>query len=278
MGRIDEAIAEFRAAVKNNPHDAEAHGSLGAALAGLGRMDEAVAEFRAVLETNPHDAETRRNLGLALADLGRFDEAAAEFQEALKLNRRDAVAHGNLGAALAGLGRFDEAAAEYRAALKIDPHDAVVYNNLGLALTRLGRVDEAVAEYEKVLKINPHDAGAYNSLASIRATHPDPRFRDGAAAVTFARRAVELSPNDPTALDTLAAAYAEAGRFPEAVRTAEQAHPLGHDCGQSPPCRPGPPPPGTLQEGKALSSIGGPIRMKDEDETRQTRLHAAFIL
>ncbi len=85
-----------------------------------------------------------------------------------------------------------------------------------------------------MLKINPNDAGACNSLASIRATYPKGRFRDGAAAVTLARRAVKLSPNDPTALDTLAAAYAEAGRFPEAVRSAEQAIRLATIVGNRP--------------------------------------------
>ena len=266
VGRVDEAIAQFRAAVKNSPHDAEAHGSLGAALAGLGRMDEAVAEFRAVLETNPHDAETRRNLGLALAGLGRFDEAAVEFQEALKTNSRDAVAHANLGAALAGLGHFDEAAAEYRAALKIDPHNAVVYNNLGLALAGLGRVNEAIAEYEKVLKINPNDAGAYNSLAAIRATFADAsataRGRDAGAAggETLAQRS-----HCP----------GHAGRrlcrsgtvFRGRARPAERGGSAWPRWRAIAPLRPGPRPPGTLQAGKAPIAnrqIGGPRRQKAE--------------
>jgi cytochrome c-type biogenesis protein CcmH/NrfG len=60
-------------------------------------------------------------------------------------------------------------------------------------------------------------------MAWFRATNPDARFRDGAQAVALARHAAELTPEDPDTLDALAAAYAEAGRFAEAVETARKA-------------------------------------------------------
>jgi Flp pilus assembly protein TadD len=62
-----------------------------------------------------------------------------------------------------------------------------------------------------------------NNLARIRATHPDPKYRDGAQAVAGARRAIELSRREVHTMDTLAAAYAEARRFPEALATARKA-------------------------------------------------------
>ncbi len=109
-------------------------------------------------------------------------------RRSLEIKPQNATVHRNLGLALASAGQPDEAAAEYRKALKIDPNEAVAHGALGMALAGLGRLDEAVAEYRKALKINPNDAIAYNKLAWIRATHPDPRFRDGAEAVTLARR------------------------------------------------------------------------------------------
>ena len=161
---------------------------------------------------------------MALAGHGQVDAAIAEYQRSLEINPHNATVHRNLGLALASAGRPDEAAAEYRKALKIDPNEAVAHGALGMALAGLGRLDEAVAEYRKALKINPNDAIAYNKLAWIRATHPDPRFRDGAEAVTLARWLLSrFSPGDPTALGTLAAAYAEAGRFSEAAATARDA-------------------------------------------------------
>ena len=86
-----------------------------------------------------------------------------------------------------------------------------------------GQFDEALAQYQTVLKIDPNDVQALNNIAWLRATHPDPKFRDGVQAMILARRAVELTPDNPEILDTLAAAYAEAGRFPEAVETARKA-------------------------------------------------------
>ncbi len=107
--------------------------------------------------------------------------------------------------------------------LQINPNDVNAHGNLGLALKERGQLDEAIAEYQKVLELNPNDARAYNNIAWIRATHPDPRFRNAAQAVALATRAVELAQDDVNSLDTLAAAYAEAGRFSEAVQTAHKA-------------------------------------------------------
>ena len=263
VGRVDEAIAEYRSGARNRSQRRRGPRQPRRGPGRPGALDEAVAEYRAALRINPNDAEARGNLGVALAGHGQVDAAIAEYQEAAKINPHDAAVHRNLGLALASAGDLDEAAAEYRKALKIDPNEAVAHGALGMALAGLGRLDEAVAEYRKALKINPNDAIAYNKLAWIRATHPDPRFRDGAEAVTLARRAVNLARRSHGA--------GHAGRRlrrggpvfrGRAVRGTSD--PLGHDCRQSPPCRPGPPPPGTLQEGKALSSAGGPIRMKDK--------------
>jgi hypothetical protein len=97
---------------------------------------------------------------------------------------------------------------------------------LGMMLPMIGLLQfgiQAEAEYQQALEINPQDAVACNKLAWIRATHSDAKFRNGGQAVRLALRAVEVWPDDPGARDTLAAAYAEAGRFAEAVRTAQQA-------------------------------------------------------
>ena len=91
------------------------------------------------------------------------------------------------------------------------------------ALASLGRVGKAAAEYHAALKINPDDVAACGNLAWIRATCPDPRYRDGVEAVPLAQRTVQLAPDDPACLDTLAAAYAETGRFADAAATADQA-------------------------------------------------------
>jgi Flp pilus assembly protein TadD len=103
-----------------------------------------------------------------------------------------------------------------------------------MTLGQLGRSREAATRYREALKLNPNLAGALNNLAWVLATSPEDGLRDGAEAVRLAERACELTHHgEPLFLGTLAAAYAEAGRFPEAVTTAEKAEQLANDAGLS---------------------------------------------
>ena len=142
----------------------------------------------------------------------------------MKIKPDYANAHYNLGVALASRGRTDEAIAHFRAAVKIKPDYANAHYNLVCALASRGRIDEAITHYHKFLEIKPDDIHALNDLAWLRATCPKSSFRDGAEGVALAQRALRLSDGrEPIILDTLAAAYAEAGRFPDAVQTARKA-------------------------------------------------------
>jgi tetratricopeptide (TPR) repeat protein len=185
------------------------------------------------LACNGRNPIAQGNLGLALAHQGRIGEAIDEFHNALKINPDDSVVHRHLGVALGGLGQIDAAVAEFRRALGIHPRDASAHANLGAALATLGRLREAAAEYESALKFDPDAIVACISLAWIRATHPDPKLRDGAEAVALAERAVELVSGDPDALDALAAAEAEAGRFSAATATAGRAGELARRQGKT---------------------------------------------
>jgi Flp pilus assembly protein TadD len=96
----------------------------------------------------------------------------------------------------------------------------------------LGRTREAVAQYREALRLNPNLAGALNNLAWVLAASPGDELRNGAEAVRLAERACELTHyGEPLFIATLAAAYAESGRFPEAVTTAERAEQLATTAG-----------------------------------------------
>ena len=129
-----------------------------------------------------------------------------------------------MGIAEARQGNLEEALAHLREALRLDPGSSESHVSLALVLSSLGRPDEAILHYREVIRLKPDDPRPYNNLAWIRATHPDPRLRDGAEAVELGKRACELSHSkDPHFLDTLAAAYAEAGRFSLAITTLQEA-------------------------------------------------------
>jgi spermidine synthase len=127
----------------------------------------------------------------------------------------------------------DEGIAEYQKALQIESDYAEAHNNLGAALVRKGRMAEAITQYQKALAIEPADPKTQNNLALLLATGGEASLRNGDKAVQLARQANELADGkNPLFLRTLAAAFAEAGRFGDAVQSAQRAIGLAQAAGQ----------------------------------------------
>jgi tetratricopeptide (TPR) repeat protein len=210
-----------------------AHYNLGDALVKMGRRDEAIAQYQKTLQITPNYAEAHDNLGSVLLQKGRVDEAIAHYQTALRITPENATAHNNLGNALRQKGRVDEAIAQCQVALQINPDYADAHDNLGNALFQKRRVAEAITHYQKALQINPDYAEAHNNLAWVLATAPQVSLRNGDEAVKLAERANQLTGGKtPIILHTLAAAYAEAGRFGDAIRSVQKAIELAQAAGQ----------------------------------------------
>jgi len=210
-----------------------AHNNLGYLCADRGELDKAISHFDTALrirsrKLNPHynvgSAFVRMNLADALARKGQPDEAMVHYEEAIRLQPNYADAYYNRGNVLFAEGRIDEAMADWEKTLQIRPDDADAHTCLGNALLRRGSLKEAVAQYENAIALAPEDPHSRINMAWVLATAPDASIRDGIKAVEFAQQAMELSGgNDPKFLRTLAAAYAESGRFSEAITTAKQA-------------------------------------------------------
>ena len=214
----------YRTTIDQNPACWMAHNNLGVIQAHDRRTGEAIAHYREALRNKPDYIEACVNLGVALAAEGRTDEAIAQYREALNIKHDYADAHCNLGVALASQGRTEEAIAQYESALDIKHDHVNAHCNLGVALARQGRIKQAIAQYHAALNINRDDFSTLNNLAWLRATYPKAAFRDGAEAVELAEHAFRLSEGgDPAVLDTLAAAYAEARKFPAAMQAAGKA-------------------------------------------------------
>ena len=224
-GRFKEAILHYQKGLALNPQYHAIHNNLGKALFASGRVDEAIREYEKGLEIYPDSAELHNNLGSALARNGQLDEATAHFERAVAINPEYAEAHLNLGFAMLSDGRQNEAAREFSRAVESDPRSAVAHTYLGTTLYfGQGKVRDALAEWRKALQLDPDFALALSQTAHALAASPQASDRNGAEAIKLATRAVELSKGDePVFLDTLAMAYAESGRFTDAVETARRA-------------------------------------------------------
>jgi tetratricopeptide (TPR) repeat protein len=223
-GQVDEALAQFQAALALQPDFAPAHNGLGNTLLRKGQADEAIAHFQRAVTIEPRLAEAHLNLANVLVQTKQVDEAIVHFRKALELQPNVAGAHNNLANALLGKGEVDEAIAHFETALRLEPNLAQAHNNLANAFLQKGRLAEAVAHYQAAVAALPGNPYLLSNLAWILATSPEASVRNGPRAVELAQQAVRLSGgNDPSMLGTLAAAYAEAGRFPEAIATVQEA-------------------------------------------------------
>jgi protein O-mannosyl-transferase len=155
-------------------------------------------------------------------------DSEALWTRTLAVTSHNDLAHARLADLLLRRDRIDEAISHSEEALRIRPRNWNVavdaHNTLALGLFRRGRVDEAVAHWKESLEIRPDDMNAQTYLAWVLATSPDASLRNGAKAVELAKKALEHAGYaDAVVLRTLAAGYAESGRFSEAIETAQQA-------------------------------------------------------
>ncbi|MEJ2070299.1 MAG: tetratricopeptide repeat protein [Syntrophobacterales bacterium] len=222
-GRLDEAAAHFKEALRLKPDYADANYNLGLILMSRGKRKQAIYYFEEALRLNPYFAPVYNDLGLALAQQGKVDQAIALYQKALRLDSHFAFAYNNLGNAFVVKGKIAAAIACYQKALHLDPNNALSHFNLGLALKSQGQVEPAILHFREAVRLNPNKPPFLNKLARIWATAGQPKFRNGPAAVQLAERANQITAySQAEMLDTLAAAYAEAGRFPEAIQASRK--------------------------------------------------------
>jgi protein O-mannosyl-transferase len=223
-GQVDEAITHYQKALEIKPDKADAYSNLGNAFLQKGLVDQAMAQFQKALEIEPDYADARSNLGNAFLQKKQVSEAITHYQKALEIKPDFPEAHYNLGNAFLQKKQVDEAITHYQKALEIKPEYSEALGNLGNAFLQKGQVDEAITRYQKALEIKPSNVAVQNNLAWVFATSPTNSLRNGIKAVELAREANQLSGGiQPLILRTLAAAYAEAKRFPEAVQTAQRA-------------------------------------------------------
>ena len=223
-GRTDEAAFHFQEALRINPRFEKPYGGLAKLFYKQGRFDEAISVCKKRLRIGKPEAAIYHRLGVAYTRKGAGSLAIQSFKECLRLNPDSAPAHETLARLVMGLKNPDAAIRHLTEAIQLNPNIALTHFNLARALKSKGRTEEAITHFREALRIKPNWEKPMNALAWILATHSDSNLGDPQEALSLALRACELADyQDPGFLDTLAAAYAGAGRFADAVATAEKA-------------------------------------------------------
>jgi tetratricopeptide (TPR) repeat protein len=131
-----------------------------------------IAFGRQWVATSPGHANAHATLGAALARVERDDEAIEALREAVRLEPALAAAHYNLGVTLARRGRSEEAIAAFEAALRAWSDDADAHLALGVLLARRGARDAAIAHLRQAVRLRP---GFEEALTALRAVEAPPR-------------------------------------------------------------------------------------------------------
>ena len=223
-GRSAEAREHWETALGLHPDNAETLANLANILVKEKRFAEASRNLKRALELNPNSDGAHNTMAAVCLAQGNIEEALRHCQEANRLKPDNPAILRNIAEIHRSQGKLPEATAMLRQLLDIEPENISARDTLAVLLAGRKQWTEAIVELHEVLRREPGDYFAMNSLAWVLATSPDASVRNGKEAVELAQRATQGSDRrTPEILDTLAAAYAEAGRFPEAVETAQQA-------------------------------------------------------
>jgi tetratricopeptide (TPR) repeat protein len=258
QGRLDEASAQFSRALQIKPDYDLSHSNLGQVLADQGKLQQAQEQFELALRCNPNCVAAHVNLGTAYARQNSFEKAHEHFQQALSLDPAHPEANYNMAMLSARNGQLDDALTRFRMALAVKPDFALALHGLGTTLVDAGMAPKAVdylrqtvalqpervryqfdlahalqkagnreaarEVYGRALGLEPSLPAAAAQTAWKLATDPDPKARNGKLAVRLAEEACESTDSKESAyLDALSAAYAEEGRYVEAMEAARLA-------------------------------------------------------
>jgi tetratricopeptide (TPR) repeat protein len=224
LGYWQNSITLFNHALAVTTANYVAHNTLGDVLLRDQKVEEAKRHYLEAIRIKPDYDDPHRNLGDALMRQNRIEEAIGHYAAAVQIAPDSIVNRSSLGDAFIQEGKISEGVACYAQAMRLRPDLARTHFQLAKGLILLGNAPEAIKEFRDALRLWPDRIEVLKNLAWILATNPNPAVRNGNEAVQLAERVCNLTgKNDAEALDILAAAYAETGRYEDAVNAEEKA-------------------------------------------------------
>ena len=249
---LEEATRYYTSVLENGISNASAYNNRGVAWRTMGEPDKAIADYTAAIRANPTKAMNYANRARCYAfDKEEYDQALADFDEAIRLQPDSAPYHEARGNVLRRQGKWDEALKSFDEAIRLEPDLGYAYCARAYVWSAKGDRDRMLHDLDEGVRRSADNADAWGSRAWLLATSPIAEHRDGQQAVAAATKACELHAwNSSQDLDTLAAAYAEAGNFAEAIHWAEKAVSLATKIDR-----------GEMESRLALYREGKPFRM-----------------
>ena len=217
-GKTEQAMHEYREALRIAPEAGDAHYNLGNALYRLGQREQAVAEFTTAAQLGSETFNANNNAGIALTELNRWDEAVAHYQAAIQEKESFTEAHRNLAVAYLHLQKYDAAQKEFETVLQYDPANTSAHDGLAAVLETKGNTADALALFQKSVQQNPENSGGYHNIGIILV-----KQGNLTEAVAQFQKSLAINPNDSSTHADLADAFVRLGQIPEAKAQFEEA-------------------------------------------------------
>ena len=167
QNKLNEAIENYKNAIKINPNYFQAYNNLGIAFSKLNKFNDSIDSYKKAININSNFAEAYNNLGNAFVFKDDLRKALENFEKALKINTSYSEAYNNLGYVNKILGKEAEALNCYQQAIKFKPDYAQAYNNIGIIFNDRGNFDEALKSYKKATRVKPNYAKSYKYLGNL---------------------------------------------------------------------------------------------------------------